>query len=65
MTHASINDVLSRCAKPGCDSSIYPAIQNVFLACRGLGTVITTNHMLYENEVKAVLNTPTTSPPSR
>ena len=41
-------------------SSIYPAIQNVILACRGLGlgTVITTNHMLYENEVKAVLGIP-------
>lgn len=41
-------------------SSIYPAIQNIILACRGLGlgTVITTNHMLYENEVKAVLGIP-------
>lgn len=41
-------------------SSIYPAIQNIILACRGLGlgTVITTNHMLYEPEVKAVLGIP-------
>ena len=41
-------------------SSIYPAIQNIILACRalGLGTVITTNHILYENEVKAVLGMP-------
>jgi nitroreductase len=41
-------------------SSIYPAIQNVILACRalGLGTVITTNHILYEDEVKAVLGIP-------
>ena len=41
-------------------SSIYPAIQNVILACRalGLGTVITTNHILYEDEVKAVLGVP-------
>lgn len=41
-------------------SSIYPAIQNVILACRalGLGTVITTNHILLENEVKAVLGIP-------
>jgi len=41
-------------------SSIYPAIQNVILACRGLGlgAVITTNHMLYEDEVKAVLGIP-------
>ena len=41
-------------------SSIYPAIQNIILACRGLGlgTVITTNHMLYEPEVKSVLGIP-------
>ena len=41
-------------------SSIYPAIQNIILACRalGLGTVITTNHILYEDEVKAVLGVP-------
>jgi nitroreductase len=41
-------------------SSIYPAIQNIILACRalGLGTVITTNHILYEDEVKAVLGMP-------
>ena len=41
-------------------SSLYPAIQNIILACRGLGlgTVITTNHILYEPEVKAVLDIP-------
>jgi len=41
-------------------SSIYPAIQNIVLACRGLGlgTVITTNHILYEDEVRQVLNLP-------
>ncbi len=41
-------------------SSIYPAIQNIILACRGLGlgTLITTNHILYEDEVKAVLGMP-------
>ena len=41
-------------------SSIYPAVQNVILACRalGLGTLITTNHILYEDEVKAVLGMP-------
>jgi nitroreductase len=41
-------------------SSIYPAIQNIILACRalGLGTVITTNHILFEDEVKAVLGIP-------
>ena len=41
-------------------ASIYPAIQNVILACRGLGlgTVITTNHILYEDEARAVLGLP-------
>lgn len=41
-------------------ASIYPAIQNVILACRGLGlgTVITTNHILYEEEVRRVLGLP-------
>ena len=41
-------------------SSIYPAVQNIILACRalGLGTVITTNHILYEDEVKTVLGIP-------
>lgn len=41
-------------------ASIYPAVQNIILACRGLGlgTVITTNHLLYEDEVRAVLDIP-------
>jgi nitroreductase len=41
-------------------ASIYPAIQNIILACRalGLGTVITTNHIRCEDEVKAVLGIP-------
>ena len=41
-------------------SSIYPAVQNIILACRalGLGTLITTNHILYENEVRAILGLP-------
>jgi nitroreductase len=41
-------------------SSIYPAIQNLILACRalGLGTVITTNHILYEDEARAILGLP-------
>ena len=41
-------------------ASIYPAIQNIILACRalGLGTLITTNHLLYENEVRAILGLP-------
>jgi nitroreductase len=41
-------------------ASIYPAVQNIILACRalGLGTVITTNHIRYEAEVKALLEIP-------
>jgi nitroreductase len=41
-------------------ASIYPAIQNVILACRalGLGTVITTNHLRVESEFKAMLGIP-------
>ena len=41
-------------------ASIYPAVQNIILACRafGLGTLITTNHMRCEREVKALLGIP-------
>ncbi len=41
-------------------ASIYPAIQNIILACRsfGLATLITTNHLRYETEVKAALQIP-------
>src|SRR5713101_3150371 len=41
-------------------SSIYPAIQNVILACRafGLGTVLTTIHAFFEDEVRAILKLP-------
>ena len=41
-------------------ASIYPAIQNVILACRalGLGTTITTNHLRCEDEVRALLRIP-------
>jgi nitroreductase len=41
-------------------ASIYPAVQNIILACRalGLGTIITTNHLRRENELKAVLGLP-------
>jgi nitroreductase len=38
-------------------ASIYPAVQNILLACRalGLGAVLTTNHMLLEGKMKQVL----------
>jgi nitroreductase len=41
-------------------ASIYPAVQNIILACRafGLGTSITTNHIRCESEVKALLGIP-------
>jgi len=41
-------------------ASIYPAVQNIILACRafGLGTLITTNHIRCEVEVKALLKIP-------
>ena len=41
-------------------ASIYPAIQNIILACRALGlaTLITTNHIRCEEEVQAVLGLP-------
>jgi nitroreductase len=41
-------------------ASIYPAVQNIILVCRalGLGTVITTNHLRCEGEVKALLRIP-------
>jgi nitroreductase len=41
-------------------SSIYPAVQNVILACRafGLGTVLTTIHAFFEDEVREILSLP-------
>jgi nitroreductase len=41
-------------------SSIYPAVQNVILACRafGLGTVLTTIHAFFEEDVRAILDLP-------
>ena len=41
-------------------ASIYPAMENIILACRalGLGTTITTNHIRCEDEVKEVLGIP-------
>ncbi|MEJ0016388.1 MAG: nitroreductase family protein [Acetobacteraceae bacterium] len=41
-------------------ASIYPAVQNIILACRalGLGTTITTNHLRCEDEVRALLGIP-------
>jgi nitroreductase len=44
----------------GTGSSIYPAVQNLMLAARGLGlgTVLTSLHKRYEAQVKALLGIP-------
>ena len=53
-------DSIARNALCTAMASIYPAVQNIILACRalGLGTVITTNHILFEGEMKAALGLP-------
>jgi len=44
----------------GSGSSIYPAVQNMLLAARalGLGTTLTTRHLLYEKESEEALGLP-------
>src|SRR5262249_349838 len=51
--------LIAEAERTGC-GSIYPAVQNIILACRalGLGTVITTNHVLYEDEIRKVIGLP-------
>jgi nitroreductase len=41
-------------------ASIYPSVQNMLLAARalGLGSVLTTRHLLYEKDVKVALGLP-------
>lgn len=53
-------DPLMRMAVATAAASVYPAVQNIILACRalGLGTVLTTNHLLCEAEVKAAVGIP-------
>jgi len=55
-------EVAAQAAKMGRigGSSIYPAVQNIILACRahGIGTVLTTLHIFYEDEVKEILGLP-------
>lgn len=47
-------------SKGGDAGSVFPGVQNLFLAARalGLGTTLTTVHRLQENEVRAVLDIP-------
>lgn len=44
----------------GLYASIFPAVQNMLLACRalGLGATLTTLHLLYEDEIKQRLGIP-------
>ena len=45
---------------PSAGASIYPAVQNMVLACRavGLGTTLTNRHMIHEKEVDKALGLP-------
>ena len=47
-------------SKGGDPASVYPGVQNLFLAARalGLGTTLTTVHQLQEDQVRAVLDIP-------
>jgi nitroreductase len=47
-------------SKAGDPASVYPGVQNLFLAARalGLGTTLTTVHKLREDEVREVLDLP-------
>jgi nitroreductase len=47
-------------SKGGDPASVYPGVQNLFLAARalGLGTTLTTVHLLRQDEVRAVLDIP-------
>jgi nitroreductase len=52
--------ILLPCSKGGDPGSIYPGVQNLFLAARalGLGTTLTTVHRMNEGDVRAVLGIP-------
>jgi nitroreductase len=56
---AGLNSPSGRCSWTR-GSSIYPAVENLLLAARasGLGGCLTTVHLLYEDETKAVLGIP-------
>lgn len=52
--------VSQRPSAAGRYASIFPAVQNMLLACRalGLGATLTTLHLLYEDEIKERLGIP-------
>jgi nitroreductase len=56
---AQMNDLTRKMIRMS-GASVYPAVQNVILACRGLGlgTVLTTIHVFFEDEVRALLGLP-------
>ena len=51
---------LQTLARKSTYSSIYPAVQNILLACRALGpgACLTTLHLMYEEEIAKVLGLP-------
>jgi nitroreductase len=60
--------IILPCSKgePGqAESSVFPGVQNLFLAARalGLGTTLTTVHRLQEDDVRAVSTSRPTSTP--
>ncbi len=57
---AEVRSAMTAAAPWTAGASIYPAMQNIILACRalGLGTLPTTNHTIAEDEIKAVLDLP-------
>jgi len=57
---AEVRSAMTEASPWTAGASIYPAVQNILLACRalGLGTVLTTNHTIAEGEIKEVLGLP-------
>jgi nitroreductase len=55
-----VQDRLRERHAAGLYASIFPAVQNMLLACRafGLGATLTTLHLLHEDEIKARLGVP-------
>ncbi|MGI8793297.1 MAG: nitroreductase family protein, partial [Acidimicrobiales bacterium] len=52
--------IIIPCSKAGDPASVFPGVQNLFLAARslGLGTTLTTVHRLKEQDVRDVLGIP-------
>ena len=52
--------IIIPCSKGGDAGSVFPGVQNLFLAARaiGLGTTLTTVHKIKEKEVKEILGIP-------